>query len=153
MIPTPLQQTLCNGLLCGLKVSKKGEIHNIAHVSNKTLALVSTKGIGEVWKRKFDRLPSYIKPILFSLDMLDKEIEINGRKFIPAEVLWSVSENDLDNFQLYGEIPAYWQEMMRNDIKRWDFGDVQKLIQWHFNVFNLPEDQYVKVTDNFNPYK
>lgn len=42
---------------------------------------------------------------------------------------------------------------MRHDIKKWDFGDVQMLMKWRFNCFNLPEDQFIPVTETFNPYK
>ena len=29
---------------------------------------------------------------------------------------------------------------------------MEKLLEWKFNVFNLPETEYIKVTEENNPY-
>lgn len=80
-------------------------------------------------------------PILRPLSDLTKEISDNkGRKFIPAKLLWSVSENDEDNFDTYGSLPSYWTvniRMLKSDYRNIDYGDIEKLLEWHFDIFGL----------------
>lgn len=78
---------------------------------------------------------SKCKPYLYSLDCLTKEIEHNGEKFVPYQEA-SMSQYDIDNVQG----------------KMWDIGIVpfhivQKLFEWHFNVFNLPENEWININD------
>ena len=72
------------------------------------------------------------KPILYPLDWLTKEIEHNGEKFVPE--YWiddklgrSIDDVITDN-RFVLELPYFV---------------MQKLIEWHFNVFNLPEHLYI----------
>ena len=39
-----------------------------------------------------------------------------------------------------------------NDTELPQFDIFQKLLEWKFNVFNLPETEYIKVTEENNPY-
>jgi hypothetical protein len=63
----------------------------------------------------------YFKPILRPLSDLTKEIEVNGKKFIP------IKETDID-------IP-----FTSNYYFLVAYGDVEKLLQWHFDIFGLIE--------------
>lgn len=86
---------------------------------------------------------SKIKPILRPLSDLTKEIEVNGERFVPI-----IHLKKLFNLRMY--------QFMDNKIYSLNYGVfidytqlpynvIQKLIEWHFNVFNLPENLYVDI--------
>ena len=81
-----------------------------------------------------------IKPIFRPLSNLTKEIEINGKIFVPAKVLWSVEAKEEEDFDVYGIIPEYWKNNMKlNPIKYYNYRDMERLFKWHFDVFGLIE--------------
>ena len=115
-----------------------------------------------------------IKPILFSLEDLTKEITINGETFVPivelANEFTDDSFNDyyLDKFfkteiVLREKYSRYYFKIQfkndkivgfdNNDTELPQFDIFQKLLEWKFNIFNLPEIEYIKVTEENNPYK
>jgi hypothetical protein len=64
-----------------------------------------------------------VKPLLRPLSDLTKEIEVNGEKFVPIEILSAYStESELLHDIKHGFISVI-------------FGDV--LISWHFDIFGL----------------
>jgi hypothetical protein len=64
-----------------------------------------------------------LKPILIPLSDLTKEIEVNGKKFVPIEILSAYStEIELLHDIKYGFISVIF----------WDM-----LLSWHFDVFGL----------------
>ena len=85
-----------------------------------------------------------VKPILFSLEDLTKEITIGGKEIIAIDYIATSIQNRQrilrrvsNNLNL--DVLEYWQ--------------FERLLELKFNVFNLPETEYIKVTDEFNPYK
>lgn len=84
----------------------------------------------------FDCQISNIKPILRPLSDLTKEIEHNGEKFVPINKLSPTQSETRDNIELWldGTIDYGSQEYFVMEL----------LFAWHFNVFNLPEDLYIK---------
>lgn len=115
-----------------------------------------------------------VKPILFSLEDLTKEITIGGETFVPivelANEFTDDSFNDyyLDKFfkteiVLREKYSRYYFKIQfkndkivgfdNNDTELPQFDIFQKLLEWKFNVFNLPEIEYIKVTEENNPYK
>lgn len=93
------------------------------------------------------------KPILFPLEDLTKPITIGGKTFKVEDEIFAMC-----NVGLSSNAKKYWKENFIENIKNTPYTQlsyevVQKLLEWKFNVFNLPEDEYVKVTDEFNPYK
>jgi hypothetical protein len=68
------------------------------------------------------------KPILRPLSDLTKEIEVNREKFVPIEML--------DNYHNFSIIR--WNDI-ETDPTRYPFTIVQKLIEWHFDIFGLIE--------------
>ena len=64
------------------------------------------------------------KPILRPLSDLTKEIEINGEKFVPKNML-STSLQSLNSCE----------DLIKHRIIMFD--DSQKLIEWHFDIFGL----------------
>lgn len=68
-------------------------------------------------------------PILRPVSSLTREIEINGNRFIPIEVLKS------KGFYISDE----WMEEGFKDAINSSYDFVQLLIEWHFDVFGLIE--------------
>ena len=70
------------------------------------------------------------KPLLRSLDNLTKPITVkgynDGKEFVP-----------LDEIQQY--------DINAENILLQQFWIVNRLLQWHFNIFNLPETEYIKI--------
>ena len=65
------------------------------------------------------------KPLLRPLSDLTQEIEHNGERFVPLEMLTIRSVQD---FRAYPESPS---------VDWWAYKDVQKLFEYHFDVFGL----------------
>ena len=85
------------------------------------------------------------KPILRSLSELNKPIQHNGEEFVPEYKMWEASENKDFIIKL---APS---GAVHNETPYWAF---QKLIEWKFNVFNLPPHLWIDVnTLEENPYK
>lgn len=112
------------------------------------------------------------KLVLYSMDMLTKEIEHKGERFIPIEKLFDI-ETNLE-WSKSGHIKAekgkdeYWVRQ-KEEGRSFHFGYnaeknyfykidsenckqsvwkqlemFQKLFEWHFNVFGLSESEYIK---------
>lgn len=103
---------------------------------------------------------SEIKPILRPLSDLTKPILYEGETFVP--LLRMIKEcHFTDTYELklmelpdsrshrkhyrvgYDDMRIYWDVLMYTDGMRYDY--VQKLLSWHFNIFNISEDQYTKL--------
>lgn len=86
-------------------------------------------------------LSNNIKPILFPLSSLTKEITINGESFVPKNTLSRNLQMQLDIFNL-------------PQIVDFKVADYNKLLEWKFDVFGLIEAGLAEpVTEDFNPYK
>lgn len=96
------------------------------------------------------------KPILRNLSDLTKEIEHEGEVFVPIDLL----DSDLYPIDYFKDTDHYdyvlrWlrSEDKSHHLQFLPYGLIQQLIKWKFNIFNLPQDEYVAVTKEFNPYK
>jgi hypothetical protein len=69
---------------------------------------------------------SDIKPLLRPLSHLDKEIEINGKRFLPIIELDLYHDFSFMNFSQIQENPT-----------RYPYTIVEKLIEWHFDISGL----------------
>lgn len=80
------------------------------------------------------------KPILRPLSDLTKEIEVNGEKFVPIDI---IRKEDKDWFCIEGD-----EYILREDIggggwigyitiERIPYWIIQQLFEWHFDVFGL----------------
>jgi hypothetical protein len=67
-----------------------------------------------------------IKPILHPLSDLTKEIEVNGEKFVPYEKIKKMYP--IDTFS------------STSNTAQWSYRIIQKLFEWHFDIFGLIED-------------
>jgi hypothetical protein len=76
------------------------------------------------------------KPILRPLSDLTKEIEVNGKKFVPITELLRLSGFNVSimNFE---EQLEYLSSFTFLPCINWN--DVQKLLEWHFDIYGLIE--------------
>ena len=94
------------------------------------------------------------KLILFSLEDLTKEITINGETFVPFDELIKIK-----NVRLRVEKYENGDKKLLNinafsfSLFDFEYKIIEKLLEWKFNVFNIPETEYIKVTEENNPYK
>jgi len=80
---------------------------------------------------------SLFKPILRPLSKLNEEIEHEGKKFKPIDVLsnWTSSFYSLDGFY-YSDDTG---EMKKIELEQLEHFQFTKLISWHFDVYGLIE--------------
>jgi len=80
--------------------------------------------------------PQNIEPYLYPLEYLTREIEHEDKKIIPIEIIKLCC--DEAHFK-YIERFIYFEDSV--SILPWWV--IELLLEWHFNVFNLTEDQYI----------
>jgi hypothetical protein len=82
----------------------------------------------------FNKELDLVKLMFRPLSDLTKEIEVNGEWFVPIERLFEV-ESSMDRHLNYLEI----EQQSLIGMKYIPFGIMNKLFEWHFDVFNLIE--------------
>ncbi|WP_185246658.1 hypothetical protein [Chryseobacterium bernardetii] len=100
-------------------------------------------------------------PVLYDLSYLTKEIEHEGRKFIPMHMLknggtdlneyrflewkgYSAIDNEQHETCYCPETMSFYQFYMGDSrMCTGQYEKFQLLLKWHFNVFQLPEDQFI----------
>jgi len=86
------------------------------------------------------------KPILYSMDMLTKEIEHKRERFIPVHYLMKMRSVNPDSFCCDTRKQKAIDALL-NDLKitnRISIDMFNKLLDWNFNVFGLDESEYIK---------
>lgn len=73
-----------------------------------------------------------IAPILRPLSDLTKDIEVNGEKFVPFD-FFDEYYSPIDD---YNELQKHF---LNSDIKKMPYELIEKLFEWHFDVFGLIE--------------
>lgn len=68
----------------------------------------------------------HFKLRLYPLSMLTEEIEHEGKRFVP-----------LDEILKWYSKPYWPKNRPINPIRDWRHKDIQKLLEWHFDVFGL----------------
>lgn len=102
----------------GLKVINiRGSVFLLNTFSNMRGSGIESRDINSV-------LSEQMKPILRPLSDLTKEIEHNGKKFVPLQYL---------------SINIYWYnlEQWKSDHKLMNVEEYNNLLSWHFDVFGL----------------
>jgi hypothetical protein len=72
------------------------------------------------------------KLILHSMNMLTKEIKYNGEKKILAKELFKGKWKDISEYYV-----------RTNQLMKLSYDCVQTLVEHHFNIFNLPETEFI----------
>lgn len=86
------------------------------------------------------------KPILCPLSDLTKEIEVNGKKFVPEEYLNA-------NCKKY-YLPEDWNAglfIQSENIMSVNYAVVQKLLEWHFDIYGLITEGLAIDINTLNP--
>lgn len=88
-----------------------------------------------------------VLPVLYSMDMLTKEIEHKSERFIPLHKILEEYCFDLSKMD-DEEILSYAESLIEIDMTVTTYN---LLLEWNFNVFNLDESEYIKKeTSNVN---
>ena len=82
-----------------------------------------------------------VKPILYDLSWLTREITHEGETFIPLYKLQKIDKAFILTF-----IETFGYEELKVEV-------FELLLEWRFNVFSMPDELIVRVTEDFNPYK
>ena len=69
-----------------------------------------------------------VKPLLRPLSDLTKEIELNGEKFVPIEMLSYYANEQTEK----GTTGLEW-----GIVSSLPYTDIEKILEWHFDVFSL----------------
>ena len=78
----------------------------------------------DIYNSKVGDIPiSCYKPILRPLSDLTKEIEVNGEKFVPATKMIT-----------HGFHNTYWYDLEEFDYRYLYVMDLEKLLEWHFDI-------------------
>jgi len=126
-----------------LKVLMEGKKCNVAWMSTKNIAVIRPDGIGEYKKIAWKHAHWNIKPILKPLSYLTKEIEHEGKRFVPIERLQSIFTTRLrfDENGFYYHIDksavrgkAHDESFPFNQLDAYSY-----LFKWKLDIFNLIE--------------
>lgn len=141
----------------GLKIQIMGEWTDFENKVPKVFEMV---GLGsfveyhEIGRTVTDEAYySDVFPLLRNLSDLTKEIEHNGERFVPVErlndELYAVTSYEYNSavFNFEGGITQV--NLLAEPLEA-----LQKLYEWKFNVFNLPQNLWIDInTLPDNPYK
>ncbi|GEJ46039.1 hypothetical protein [Chryseobacterium sp. ON_d1] len=116
----------------GLQISTDDEgqdwVETVIGVNNEALET----SVGNYWDFT-------VKPILYDLSYLTKEIEHEGERFIPIRKIyeingWEWSDDEVNEIDEIG---------ICSDLDILTYATAQLLLSWHFNIFSLPESEYI----------
>ena len=105
-----------------------------------------------LFKGNLDQLinDKYLKPILFPLSSLTKEITVNGETFVPYDKIKEIYPNT-PQFTDYIKGWMLYYGVMDS---KCEYVCILKLFEWKIDVFGLIEAGLAEpVTEDFNPYK
>ena len=77
------------------------------------------------------------KPILRPLSDLTKEIEVNGERFVPIDYLSNFTNEHLMFDRTQQVIEYLYIEQSQDYVFQLPYELIQKLIEWHFDIFSL----------------
>ena len=124
---------------------KKGAIWKLCGYADTDLHIPLGEGEfnGWLWRNEYTyvNFHSGIKPILYDLSWLTREITHDGETFIPLYKLQKIDKAFVLTF-----IETFGYEELKVEV-------FELLLEWRFNVFSLPDELIVRVTEDFNPYK
>ena len=79
-----------------------------------------------------------VKLVLRPLSQLSEEIEVNGKRFIPINMLMQFWEMPPVGTQEYSYKEQYFYKMLEYvDLNCIRYGQYQMLLSWHFDIFGL----------------
>lgn len=103
---------------------------------DKVLRMDGLEEVRELRIRLSDGLYSYhkdfLKPLLRPLSDITKEIEVNGEKFVPMVKLYEIYPRQTKS------LIGFSRDVINSPLEI-EYRIVQKLAEWHFDVFGLIE--------------
>lgn len=112
--------------------SSDKNVYRLLGVSNMLLEIYNEKDKKDYWSP-----PKHLKPLLYSEEMLYKEITHKGETFVPIERLRLLAEDCVLDFT-NGYFESYMEIVFKhNQLK-------EKALEWHINVLGLKENEYIK---------
>ena len=105
-----------------------------------------------LFKGNFDQLTNdkYLKPVLFPLSSLTKEITIDGETFVPYDKIKEIYPNTPQ----FTDYIKGWMQYYGVMDSKCEYVCILKLFEWKIDVFGLIEAGLAEpVTEDFNPYK
>jgi len=150
-----LKRDLCARLPYGLKILRPDK-ETILELKGVLGDLLQFQEYGKPFETFGSIKAGTNLPILFQTSALTKEIQIatynDGKPFVPIEEMRRLGIHDHLDF-----ISVEADGLIRNrGLNGW-FGEIpfkiiELLQKWHIN-YRLSPDQFIEVTDEFNPYK
>lgn len=128
----------------------RGEIHKLAGILYDGLVRLGEGGMYGFPQRDFES----IKPILYPISCLTKNIQHEGREFCPlielAKIAFGYDDWEIeDDYAIYGSLDFMYEDGSFT-ADRWEAVDVpnqyqlfQKLAEWHINFVGIPEGLYI----------
>ena len=101
-------------------------------------------------KKSFWSPPKYCQPILYSEEMLYKEITVNGETFNPIKKLEELTQLNTEDYELWFDVHHNNLFLLWNKLKKcYVVNDNhnflrEKALEWHINVLGLRENQFIK---------
>ena len=105
-----------------------------------------------LFKGNFDQLinDKYLKPILFPLSSLTKEITVNGETFVPYDKIKEIYPNTPQ----FTDYIKGWMQYYGIMNSKCEYVCILKLFEWKIDVLQLIDKNLAEpVTEDFNPYK
>jgi hypothetical protein len=105
-------------------------VFNKFYSNIETLVAINTSGtlFTDNFFKEWLHISKY-KPILRPLSQLTQEIEHNGEKFVPAGKMIT-----------HGFHNSFWYELDKFDYRYLYAMDLEKLLEWHFDIYGLIEN-------------
>ena len=105
-----------------------------------------------LFKGNLDQLinDKYLKPVLFPLSSLTKEITVNGETFVPYDKIKEIYPNTPQ----FTDYIKGWMKYYGIMNSKCEYVCILKLFEWKIDVFQLIDKNLAEpVTEDFNPYK
>ena len=126
----------------GLKVKKDAdklisEVKGLESSKHKDYFWIKYEKPTKIAKLYLTETSSILKPILRPLSDLTKEIDHNGKKFVPMKVFYELFGGGYMSYKgfINCQLPDFNMPLigLRYDI-------IQQLLEWHFDIFGLIEN-------------
>ncbi len=135
------------------KPVRKAKLSGVTTTEIETRYKRKIKGcVGDIisWSGNNNVFDLEVKPVLYDLSYLTKEIEYEGKRFIPIEYFEITDdsdsypiEHDHGNIKLIKDLESIAKNNSYHDIQFLPFEVVQRLISWKINVFGLKENEFI----------
>lgn len=104
------------------------------HIDDEVLGAMGSGGLDV----QFYDLKS-VKPILYDLSYLTKEIEHEGERFMSIRKIYEINGWEWND----DEVNEIDEIGICSDLDILTYATAQLLLSWHFNIFSLPESEYI----------